>query len=54
MKQEWRVNVQNQPDVGTLQMWCYTGLDDVDERTQMQMEAMDIFSMVVGTLSWAP
>ena len=52
MKQEWRVNVQNQPDVRTLQMWCYTGLDDVDERTQM--EEMDIFSMVVCTLNWAP
>ena len=54
MKQEWRVNVQNQPDVGTLQMWCYIGLDDVDERTHMQMEEMHIFSMVVDTLSWAP
>ena len=52
MKQEWRVNVQNQPDVRTLQMWCDIGLDDVDERTQV--EEMDIFSMVVGTLNWAP
>ena len=52
MKQEWRGNVQNQPDVRTLQMWCDIGLDDVDERTQV--EEMDIFSMVVGTLSWAP
>ena len=54
MKQEWRGNVQNQPDVGTLKMWCDIGLDDVDERTHTQMEEMDIFSMVVCTLNWAP
>lgn len=52
MKQEWRGNVQNQPDVRTLQMWCDIGLDDVDELTQV--EEMDIFAMVVGTLNWAP
>lgn len=52
MKQEWRGNVQNQPGVRTLQMWCDIGLDDADERTQV--EEMDIFSMVVGILNWAP